>query len=140
MHTARHFLMRHMLVPALALAGVGAQLASGAPSASASTKTGVITGRVNECGPGPVVASPGPPSTNPGPVSVTVLHDNRTFAVEVIHPSHSLPWRGTFHFVVPPGTYEVVSSYRSLVRWVSVRPGRNSMVIFGSFVCPLSLH
>jgi hypothetical protein len=139
MHTARHYLVRHMLVPALVLAGVGAQLASAAPSASASTKTGVITGRVNECGPGPVVAPPGPPTTNPGPVSVTLLRDNRTFAVQVIHPSHSLPWRGTFHFVVPPGTYEVVSSYRSLHRWVSVTPGRRSVVIFGSFVCPLSL-
>ncbi len=137
MHTARHYLMRYMLVPAIVLAGVGTQQASDVSNASASAKTGVITGRVSECGPGPVVAPPGPPTTNPGPVSVTVLHDNRTFAVQVINPPHSLPWRGTFHFVVPAGTYEVVSSYRSLDRWVSVRPGRASVVIFGSFACPL---
>ena len=129
--------MRHMLVPALILAGVGAQLASDVSNATASAKMGVITGRVSECGPGPVVAPPGPPTTIPGPVSVTVLHDNLTFAVQVVRFSHSLPWRGTFHFVVPAGTYKVVSSYRSLNRWVSVRPGRASVVIFGSFVCPL---
>jgi hypothetical protein len=137
MHTARHYVVRHLLVPGLILASVGAQLASDVSNASAAARTGVITGRVSVCGPGPVVAPPGPPTSNPGPVSITVLHDNRTFAVQVVNPAHSLPWRGTFHFVVPVGTYEVVSSYRSLDRWVSVRPGRASTVIFGSFACPL---
>lgn len=137
MHRARHHVLRHLLVLGLILAGVGAQVSSEVTNASAASRMGVITGRVSVCGPGPVVVPPGPPTTYPGSVSITVLHDNRTFAVQVVNPSHSLPWRGTFHFVVPAGTYEVVSSYRSLDRWVSVRPGRASVVIFGSFVCPL---
>jgi hypothetical protein len=36
---------------------------------------------------------------------------------------HALPRDGTFRFVVPAGTYEVLSSYRSQDRWVKVQAG-----------------
>jgi hypothetical protein len=106
-------------------------------SASASTGTGTITGRVSECGPGPIVAPPAPTPT-PAPITVKVEHGDQVVAVEVVKITHVAPRDGTFRFVVPAGTYEVLSSYRSQDRWVKVQAGGHSVVTFGLFACPMS--
>ena len=67
-----------------------------------------------------------------------VEHDEQILAVEVVKMTRALPRDGTFRFVVPAGTYEVLSSDRSQDRWVKVQAGGHSVVTFGLFACPMS--
>jgi hypothetical protein len=103
---------------------VGGLVVAGASTSGATSKNdGVITGRVSGCGPGPIVASPDPAVPTAKPISVKVVRDGRTYATEMVKLPKNLPWSGTFRFSVPPDRYEVISSYRGVGRWVSVRPG-----------------
>jgi hypothetical protein len=106
-------------------------------TSAVSAKFGVITGRVDECGPGPIIITPSTLVPTAKPVLVRVLHDERTFASEEVRFTSKMPWTGTFRFSVPAGTYEVVSSYRNVGRWVNVRPGSHNVVSFGVIACPM---
>jgi hypothetical protein len=136
MNTIRGRVVRQISAAFLVLSCAGVVLAQGSP-ASASARMGIITGRVSECGPGPIVAPPAPTPTLP-PITVTVEHGDQVVAVEVVKIAHAVPRDGTFRFVVPAGTYEVLSSYRSQDRWVKVQAGGHSIVSFGLFACPMS--
>jgi hypothetical protein len=46
------------------------------------------------------------------------------------------PWIGSSSFKVPPGKYEVISSYEGPVRWVTVNAEGRYVVEFGIFACP----
>ncbi|MFZ0767656.1 MAG: hypothetical protein WAM64_00380 [Acidimicrobiales bacterium] len=121
-----------MVSSLLAITGALALNASAAPRAS-----GVITGKVVECRPGPIVAAPDYPAPSPTPASVILVHDRVAYASQAIAFSTRLPWSGTFSFTVPAGRYEVISTYQGDVRWVVVRPHDTSIVTFGFFACPL---
>jgi hypothetical protein len=112
----------------------GAALFQLPPAAAAGM--GLITGRVSECGPGPIVAPPAPTPTAP-PITVKVERADRVVAIEVVKITNAVPRYGTFRFVVPAGTYEVLSSYRSQDRWVKVQAGGHSVVTFSMFACPM---
>jgi hypothetical protein len=117
---------------ALAVGGVTSGLAV---ASSASTPVnGVVTGRVYECPPGPIVASPAPKAI---PAFVTLRHDGSNIEVAPISFTASPPWRGAFTFHEPPGRYEVISSYLHQTAWVRVRSGVTSVVHFGPFACPM---
>jgi hypothetical protein len=109
----------------------------GSDAGATSAGVGVITGRVIECGPGPIIVSPSSLVPEPTPVLVRVLHDDRTVAFKELQMTQRMPWSGTFRFSVPAGTYEVTSSYRNVGRWVTVRPGSHNVVSFGLFACPM---
>jgi hypothetical protein len=118
---------------ALLIAGV----AMGSGVASAQGSRGVITGRVMECAPGPVVASPPAPEPKPQPLTVTLYRDGALYqAKRVALPEHS-PWDGRFSFSVPAARYEVVSSYQHRERWVNLSAGGRDVVNFNTFACPL---
>lgn len=118
---------------------LGATLASPLGVAGATTANdGIITGRVSECGPGPIVASPDPTLPTPKPLSVRVERDGRTIAVQSVKFPQTLPWSGTFRFSVPAGKYEVISTYRGVGEWVVVRTGARSVVVFPLVACPMS--
>lgn len=136
MRPIRGHVVRQICAALLVLSGAGAVLSQAAP-ASASTRTGIITGRVSECGPGPIVAPPAPLPT-PLPITVKVERGDQVVALEVVKMSDVTARRGAFRFVVPAGTYEVLSSYRSQERWVKVQAGGLSVVAFGVFACPMS--
>jgi len=104
--------------------------------AGATTKEGVISGRVSECGPGPIVASPDPTSNGPKPLLVKVVRDGRTYASEIVTPTRVVPWTGAFSFMVPAGRYQVISSNRGVSQWVRVRAGERSVVTFPLVACP----
>jgi hypothetical protein len=108
-----------------------------ASTAGATSDFGVITGRVLECGPGPIIVSPSTLVPTPTPVIVRVIFDEKTYAWKVVRPGLRMPWMGTFRFSVPAGTYEVTSAYRNVGRWVTVRPGSHNVVSFGLFACPM---
>lgn len=105
---------------------------------ASTTNDGIIAGRVSECGPGPIVASPDPTVPTPKPISVRVERDGQTIVVQSVKLPVTEPWTGTFRFSVPAGKYEVISSYRGVGRWVSVRPGVRSVVVFPLVACPQS--
>lgn len=113
----------------------GSVVGLGSSVGAVSVPTGIITGKVMECGPGPIVA-PGVPSPSPKPVSVVLIHNKHAFESEAIKFPKTLPWIGSFFFKVPAGRYEVVSTYESHVRWVKVKPGSRNVVIFGLSACP----
>jgi hypothetical protein len=98
--------------------------------------TGVITGRVIECDPLPVVAAPGFPAPTPTPSSVIVIHHHVAYASEAISFPSKEPWVGEFSFTVPAGRYEIVSTYQGYIRWVDVRPGDSTDVTLGTLICP----
>src|SRR5271155_3839265 len=127
---ARAFASLLLVIAAGALVGV---TSAGATSGD----RGVITGRVFECGPGPIIVSPSSLVPEPTPVLVRLLYDDRIVAVKELLMSSQMPWSGTFRFSVPAGTYEVSSSYRNIGRWVTVRPGSHVVVSFGVFACPM---
>jgi hypothetical protein len=128
MKMARKLVISALVLTAGCLGGV----------ASASTQTrGVVTGRVIECAPGPIVASPTPPRRQPTPARVTIRHDGTDVGAVSIVFTTSTPWSGGFSFSVPPGRYEVTSSYLHQVAWVHVRADATSVVHFGPFACPL---
>jgi hypothetical protein len=135
MSTIRGRVVRQVSAALLALS-FAAVLTQSAP-AGASTGTGIITGHVSECGPGPIVAPPAPTPT-PAPITVKVEHGGQVVAIDVVKITHFVPRGGTFRFEVPAGTYEVLSSYRSQDRWVKVQAGGHSVVTFGLFACPMS--
>lgn len=114
--------------------GVTLMALSLAPASAASAKTGEITGRVSECGPGPIVASPDPVS--PHPIAVRLMHEGTLFRSENITLPQQMPWIGTFLFNVPAGRYEVVKTYQTQARWVTVSAGAKSVVTFGLVACP----
>jgi hypothetical protein len=119
------------------LLSAGGVLAVGSTWASATTtSSGIIFGKVLECGPGPVVVAPGQPAPTPAPEMVVLVHGNRTYMSQSIHFSKQSPWIGAFSFTVPSGTYEVISSYEGYVRWVTVTPGSRHTVGFGLVACP----
>jgi hypothetical protein len=118
----------------LAFGGVAAGLVV---ASSASTPAyGVVTGKVFECGPGPIVASPAP---RPIPAHVTLQRDGTIIEVAPISFTPSPPWSGPFSFSLSPGRYEVISSYLHQVAWVRVRSGVTSVVHFGPFACPMQM-
>jgi hypothetical protein len=98
---------------------------------------GVISGRVMECGPGPIIVSPPTVITEPKPVVVRVLHDGLTYAIKVVLMDRPILYSGKFRFHVPAGTYEVLSSYNNLSRWVVVSAGKSVVVHFAPFACPM---
>ena len=117
----------------------GVLIASGgAPFAGASAGNGVISGRVDECGPGPIVITPTNNTPTPQPVVVRVLRGEHVVAYEDVSMAQHLPWTGTFWFDVPAGTYEVTSSYRGVARLVRLRAGGHVVVSFGLFACPMT--
>ncbi|MGD0054595.1 MAG: hypothetical protein ABSC34_04060 [Acidimicrobiales bacterium] len=122
-------------IAVLSLSSLGAL---GSPAGATSSATGVISGHVDECGPGPIPVTPTNHPPAPQPVVVTVRHGERTVAYEQVVMTTSLPWTGTFSFNVPAGRYEVISSYREVARWVHVRPGARTLVSFGLFACPMT--
>ena len=136
MSTSRGHVFREISAVLLVLSGAAAVLAP-VTSAGASTGTGIISGRVSECGPGPIVAPPAPLPT-PAPITVKVERNEQVVAVEIVTMAPVAPRAGAFRFVVPAGTYEVLSSYRSQDRWVRVQTGGHSVVTFGLFACPMS--
>jgi hypothetical protein len=113
------------------LCGVGVGVASGQGS------RGVITGRVMECAPGPVVASPPAPEPKPQPLVVTLYRNGVVYSTKHVALPQHLPWDGAFTFNVPPARYEVVSSYQHRDRWVNVAAGAHEVVIFPTGACPL---
>jgi hypothetical protein len=135
MSTVRGHVVRQISLALLVLSCGAAMVAQVTPAGS-STRAGLITGRVSECGPGPIVAPPG--QSPPPPITVKVEHDDQVVAVVVVKFTNLVPRDGTFRFVVPAGTYEVLSSYRSQDRWVRVQAGGHSVVTFGLFACPLT--
>lgn len=124
------------LLTALALLISGTVLAINATTASASDATGVITGKVLECGPGPVVVTPGAPIPTAIPEKVVLIHRGHTYESQSIVFPKKGPWIGSFSFTVPPGKYEVISTYWGPVRWVTVKAGGRYVVRFGVFACP----
>jgi hypothetical protein len=136
MSTIRGHVGRSITATLLILSFAGGVVLTQRAPAGASTRTGIITGRVTECGPGPIVAPPTPLPTPP-PITVKVEHDDQVVATEAVKILNVAPRGGTFRFVVPVGTYEVLSSYRSQDRWVQVRAGGHSVVTFGLFACPM---
>lgn len=136
---ARFTSVRDSLALTLLFTVLGAALAvSGSPAGATSANAGLITGRVSECGPGPIVASPDPSVPTPKPISVKVERGGRTIAIESIKLPQTLPWSGTFRFSVPAGKYEVVSTYRGVGEWVVVHAGEHSVVVFAMVACPMS--
>jgi hypothetical protein len=96
--------------------------------------TGVITGRVIECNPAPVV--PGFPAPTPTPSSVILIHHHVAYASQAISFPVKAPWVGDFSFTVPVGHYEIVSTYQGYIHWVVVRPGSSTDVTLGAEICP----
>jgi hypothetical protein len=117
------------------LAGGGYPL-NGTASANSSPKLGMITGKVLECAPGLVIVTPGTPVPTAIPEKVVRVHRGITYESESIAFPKMPPWIGSFNFKVPPGKYEVISSYAGPVRWVSVSSGGRYDVKFGIFACP----
>lgn len=137
MSTTGGHVVRHTAATLLILAFASGVVLSEIAPASAATRTGIITGRVSECGPGPIVGPPTPLPT-PAPITVRVEHNSEVVATEVVTMKNGPARGGSFRFVVPVGTYEVLSSYRSQDRWVEVHAGGHSVVSFGLFACPMS--
>lgn len=111
--------------------------AIGAGVASAQGRRGIITGRVMECAPGPVIASPPAPEPKPQPVVVTLYRAGAVYQTKRVALPVRLPWNGTFTFNVPPARYEVVSSYQHRDQWVDLSAGARDVVNFNTFACPL---
>lgn len=97
--------------------------------------TGVITGRLIECDPAPVVTVPGFPAPAPTPSSVILVHHHVAYASQAISFPAKEPWVGEFSFTVPAGRYELVSTYQGYIRRVFVRPGSSTDVTLGSLIC-----
>lgn len=116
-----------------ALALTGATVLS---AGAASSGTGIVTGRVAECGPGPIVATPGFPTPTPTPSAVILVHHHVAYATQTIVFPLKQPWVGSFSFTVPAGHYEVISTYEGDVRRIVVKAGSTSVVDLGSSVCP----
>jgi hypothetical protein len=104
------------------------------PTASAGP-LGAITGKVLECGPGPVVVNPGSPPPTAIPEKVVLVHRGHTYESQSITFPKKTPWTGAFSFTVPPGKYEVISTYTGPVRWVNVKSGGHYVVKFGLVAC-----
>jgi hypothetical protein len=119
----------------LAMVGV----LSGLAASASSDSEGVVTGRVFECGPGPIVISPNRPAPSPIPDSVTLWRGGREVTSVPIGFTAAPPWSGRFTVRVSSGRYEVISSYLHQVAWVRVRASATSVVHFGPFACPMQL-
>ncbi len=125
--------MSLVLMSATLIAGV----VIGAGVASAQASRGVITGRVMECAPGPIVAMPPVPEPTPRPDVVSLYRDGVLYrSLSIAFPAH-VPFSGTFSFSVPPARYEVVSSYQHRTSWVDLAAGAHDVVIFRTFACPM---
>jgi hypothetical protein len=111
--------------------------AIGVGVAGAQGARGIITGRVMECAPGPVVASPPAPEPKPQPVVVRLYRNGVVYQSKRVALPVRLPWDGTFTFNVPPARYEVVSSYQHRDQWVDLSAGARDVVNFNTFACPL---
>lgn len=122
-----------LIAPILLISG--SAVALNVTTSSAIDTTGVITGRVLECGPGSVVVTPGAPAPTAIPEKVVLIHRGHTFESQSIHFPRKVPWVGPFSFTVPPGTYEVISTYTGPVRWVTVKAGGRYEVGFGLVAC-----
>lgn len=105
--------------------------------ASAQGYRGMITGRVMECAPGPVVASPPAPEPKPQSLVATLYRNGMVYSTKHVALPEHLPWSGTFTFSVPPARYEVVSSYQHRERRVDVSAGSRVIVNFNTFACPM---
>jgi hypothetical protein len=125
------------LTSMVAITALGAGTLLGAGVASAQGASGIITGRVMECAPGPVVASPPAPEPKPQPLVVTLYRNGAVYSTKRVALPEHLPWSGTFTFSVPPARYEVVSSYQHRERWVDLSAGAREVVNFNTFACPL---
>ena len=122
---------RIVVAGSLVLLAGGSFFLADTASATSTPATGVITGKVRECGPGPVV----PPQTAAIPAMVVLIHRGRTYESQSIAFPKALPWTGTFSFNVRSGTYQVVSSYQGDVRTVTVKAGSHHVVSFGIIGC-----
>jgi hypothetical protein len=111
----------------------------GAGAASAQAARGVITGRVMECAPGPIIASPPAPEPTAHPDIVSLYRGGMLYrSMRVAFPLR-VPWTGTFTFSVPPARYEVVSSYQDRTSWVNLGAGARDVVNFRTFACPMTM-
>ncbi len=129
--------MKQLTASAALTAVLVASTVFGAGVANARGSRGIITGRIMECAPGPIVASPPAPEPVPQPETVTLYRDGKVYeSMRVALPEH-LPWDGTFTFSVPPARYEIVSSYQHRERWVDLVAGARDVVNFNTFACPM---
>ena len=138
LHPSGQFLsMRRFLLSTLLTASLFTGLLIGLlPSspAGASSKIGYLKGVIFQCGPGPIVYNPASPP-KPKAVTVVVLHHGRTYVSEFIHFPVKQPWDGAFSFSLPPGTYQVVSSYSGPEVTARVISGKVTPVNFGVIAC-----
>lgn len=132
--------MGKILVRALGVLALTVTSLALASTVEATALTGVITGKVVECGPGPIVASPPSPRPHATPATVELIRNGRPVARKSVVFGASTPWVGSFAFRVHAGRYEVITSYRGSARWVNLRPGENVVVSFGAFACPMQLQ
>jgi hypothetical protein len=98
--------------------------------------TGVITGRVIECDPAPVVVVPGFPAPTATPSSVILVHHHVAYASQALSFPAKEPWVGDFSFTVPVGHYEIISTYQGYIQRIVVRPDSSTDVTLGSAICP----
>jgi hypothetical protein len=110
---------------------------SGLGVAGAQVANGVITGRVMECAPGPIIASPPAPEPKAHRDIVSLYRSGTLYQRASVAFPARLPWTGTFTFSVPPARYEVVSSYQDRTSWVNLAAGARDVVIFRTFACPM---
>jgi hypothetical protein len=109
----------------------------GVVTADAQGSRGIITGRVMECAPGPIVASPPAPAPTPQPLTLSLYRNGVLYQTKRVALPERVPWDGTFTFDVPAARYEIVSSYQHRVRWVNLSAGARVVVNFNTFACPL---
>ena len=121
----------------LALSALSALSLSWASSAGALQPNGTVTGKLFQCGPGPVVSVPGQPAPTPTSVSVALVRNQRTWAAQLVGFSKKT-WSGSFSLSAPAGRYEVVAAIPSYpVRWVTITSGAHTVVRFGRIACAL---
>jgi hypothetical protein len=123
------------ILAALVVLISGTTMALNVTTASGIDSTGVITGKLLECGPGPILVIPGAPAPTAVPEKVVLIHRGRTYESHSIVFPKKGTWIGSFSFTAPPGKYEVISSYTGPVRWVTVKAGGRYVVAFGLVVC-----
>jgi hypothetical protein len=122
-------------VPLFALSALSVLTLSWATSAGAVQPNGTVTGKLFQCGPGPVASVPGQPAPKPSPVSIALVRNQRTWAAQLVAFSKKT-WSGSFSLSAPAGRYEVVVAIPAYpVRWVTIKSGAHKVVSFGVIAC-----
>jgi len=127
---SKSWFVRGAVAGSLVLMTGGTLFLVSSASASSGSKMGVITGTLRECLPDPawgVISST--------PAMVVVIHGGRTYESKSIIFPKKAPWSGVFRFSVPPGSYEVVSSYQGAAPMLTVKAGGKATASFGLIGC-----